>query len=369
MNENRNTDVKLFGFKLNQISSVILFILSLTSLIGYVPTIYRYILDLIRILPINPLDDLIILLVGFIFLVIPFAILFYTLVSCLKWRKYHMSKGINGIKWFGFEMNKTSATILLLISLIGVIGFLGGIYVLIYIIVHTWNRFLDFSRLFYSFIPLILNLIETIILVMIYIYTMQRCLRIKRKIEKDDKITMSRNRNEVKYFRFKLNQISVIILFILALIAVINLMYPIFSSILNFRLAIIPVGILILNLMSFVSLLIFLIIYIYTLVSCLKWRKYHMSEGINGIKWFGFEMNKTSATVLLLISLIGFISFLGGIYGLINNIIFSFKIYDNLYQIFDYLKFTIVSLIGDVITLLIYIYTIRRCLKVRILMK
>ena len=135
MSDNRTEERRFFGFKLNQTSVVILFILAITFLIGSISTIYNLILDLIGMLPVPLIDELIFFIISFVLILIPLAIWCYTLFFCLKMKNKHFNDENKGLNWFGFELNKTSATILFFMSLIGLFFFVIGIYGIISFII------------------------------------------------------------------------------------------------------------------------------------------------------------------------------------------------------------------------------------------
>ncbi len=366
MNENRNKEVKYLGFRLNQTSVIILFILSLTALIGYISTIYSYIIDS------NFRFYFIVLML------IPFGFSCYTLIICLKMRSNHLNDDNEGLNWFGFENNNISATILNFMSIIGLIGFIPSFYSGVYTLIHIQDSFLDLPRILVVFIPAIYNLIGLIILGLIYIYTLKKCIVLKKSFRKERVISSNENRKDPKILGFTLNQTSAIIVFILVLnwiVSLISFMFsylaqilslftPMFRSIFNLT-GTISIDLFLSNLISYIFLLILLGFYIYSLLSCRNLKKYHLNNEINRIYWFGFEINKTSATILFLISSLGLFGFLITLFEFINDIIYIFDFVDILYPLHEYLLFPLVDLLQGIILFLIHIYTIRRCTKVK----
>ena len=364
MNEKRYEERRYFGFTLDQTSVAILFILAITFLIGSISRIYNLILDLIGMLPEPSIGELIFFIINTALFLIPLAIMCYTLFFCLKKRNKQLNNENNGINWFGFEMNRTSATVLFFISLIGLIFFGIGIYGIISLIIFYSNISLDLPFIFIGLIPQILLFIGVIIMALIYVYTMKRCLSILKKTKKEKEISTSENKNKAKFFGFELNETSGSIIFILSLVGVLSYISLIFIYILNFSFTT-SLSDLLSNLLFFIIPLIFLGIYIYPLVCCLKLRKIHLNNKTDGIKWFGFEMNNTSACILYVMSILGLIGFLSTMFGFINNVIGILSFIDDVSQLLGYLIYYIGYLIQGIILLLIYIYTIRRCLKVR----
>ncbi len=362
MNENRDGDERYFGFKLDQTSRLILFFLSFTILISYISIIYRHIVDLLSI------DELIFFLIDFVLILIPLPILFYTLITCLKMRNVHFNDENKGVNWFGFEMNNISATILFFLSILGLILFLFGIYGTIYLFIIMWNflkGFSDLSIIFKVLVPPILNLIGLIIMALIYIYTIQRCLSLKKRIKKEKEISSSEDRKKAKIFGFTLDKTSGLVIFIHALTAVISFITPIYVSISIFTYDTYPFGALLPTIVNFIYLLIIMGIYIYSLVSCVNLKKFHLNNRTKGIKWFGFDMNKTSACILYLGSILGLIGFLSTMLGFINSVKIYLNFIDNLSLTLEVLVIPIIGLIEGIILLLISIYTLRRCVKVR----
>ena len=360
MNENRYEDKKYFGFKLDQTSSLILFFLSLTALISYISIIYRHIVDLLI------MEELILSLISFIFILTPLPILFYTLLISLKVRNKHLNYENKGRNWFGFEMNNTSTTILFLISILGLGIFLLETYGNIFSIILMWdfyNGITSLSLTFRFLIPRILDLIRLIILALIYIYTVHRCLQIKKKTKREDEISSIKNSNKAKIFGFILDKTSAPIIFIHIIIAILN--SPIFPFISFFTYDPIPLDSLLLSMPSLISILILLGLYIYSLVSCVNLRKFHLNNKTEAIKLFGFGMNKTSVCILYLGSILGLISFISTMLGFVNDFISYLNFSDNPYAILKLLQLQIIGLIVGIILMLIHIYTLRRCVKVR----
>ncbi len=90
MDDQRNEELKFFGFSLDQTSTVILFYLVIAFLISSISTGYNYILDFIDMQPIPPINDLIITLIGSILYLIQLSIMVYTLFSCLITRDKYL---------------------------------------------------------------------------------------------------------------------------------------------------------------------------------------------------------------------------------------------------------------------------------------
>ncbi len=259
-------------------------------------------------------------------------------------------------------MNRTSATVLFFMSLFGLISFFAGIYGTIYIIIFSLNRFIDLPGIFIFLMPIILILIEAIFFALIDGYTIYKCLLFSKRDRKKMEPLTDENSNKTKFFRFELNSTSTLIIFIRTTIGIISICSIIFIYIFDFTLTIIPSDI-------FSILLFFLIpsivlgFYLYSLVCCLKFRKSHLNNTTDGVKWFDFKINTSSACVLYVMSILGIISFLNTISEFISNTIDFLRYINN-----SLLIYRIGNLITDIIFVLIYIYIFRKCLKVRNLM-
>ncbi|MFX1502018.1 MAG: hypothetical protein ACFFDH_13730 [Promethearchaeota archaeon] len=361
MNEKRYDSVKIFGFKLNQTSALYLFILTLTSLIFYILTIYDYFLDLYGMLPVLSIYDLISFSISAILELIPFPILIIILIACLKLREYSSNENKIEINWYQFRMNETSAPILFLPSLFDLIGIFSFITSYIFIFARIP------STVIFQSISIILRMILRIITIIISFYTMIKCIKIRKKLETNKEISINENKSEFKkFFGFSLNDNSIAILFILSLTAIISINPSIFSYILNFYSDMtFTIDLFVLILVGGVTLLIFVLLEIYTLIFCLKWKRYHPIIKKNGITLFGFEIKKTSATILFFIALIGLIGFLKEIYRYSESLLTNSAIFNDFYILFITLIPPILYFIKIIVLTPIYIYIILRCLKVR----
>ena len=100
-------------------------------------------------------------------------------------------------------------------------------------------------------------------------------------------------------------------------------------------------------------------IYIYTIVQCARVRKLSQNKENKRLSWFGFEINANAAIVLLVLSLIYIIQYIGQISDIIVIVVRSVSIaYLTQGIIFK------VFILGS-ISFLIAIYTIVKCLKAR----
>ncbi len=79
IDEQRYEEVEIFGFRLNQTSTVLLFVLAIRTIIGSVSTIYGYIIDLFGIFRTPQLDEIISFLIELVLTLILLAFLCYTI--------------------------------------------------------------------------------------------------------------------------------------------------------------------------------------------------------------------------------------------------------------------------------------------------
>ncbi len=280
-------------------------------------------------------------------------------------RKNSINSENKGINWFGFEMNNTSATVLFLLSLVGVIN----LFTVISTTIININFYLNILRLFmglYVLIQYILMLVQGIFLALIYLYTMQRCLSILKKPKKEIEISINGNNKKAKLLGFELNETSGPIIFVLSVIGVIEYSSQLINYILNYIFTTIPRDFTISDFLEIILILSFLGFYFHLLDSSLNLRKSHSNDKNQEIKWLGFEINKTSACILFVMSILGIVGSLRTLFEFINPFI-SYNL--NFIEIFLQTPGNLIIFIWiiceEIILLLIYTYTINRCVKVR----
>ena len=103
-------------------------------------------------------------------------------------------------------------------------------------------------------------------------------------------------------------------------------------------------------------------IYIYTIVQCARVRKLSQNKENKRLSWFGFEINANTAIVLLVLSLIYIIQYIGQISDIIVTILRATSTLDLTQYIEPYIFK--VFILGS-ISFLIAIYTLVKCLKAR----
>ncbi|MFW9896179.1 MAG: hypothetical protein ACFFD7_10280 [Candidatus Thorarchaeota archaeon] len=123
MNQVENSEVKLFAFKINYTAAAILFLITFQLLIGTLPTLFVMFYSFgqsISLLLTEPFNVLILNLISFLLIIASAIIYIYILIECSKARLQRKTQE-KQIRWFGFELTKTSSVIIGLLSILGII--------------------------------------------------------------------------------------------------------------------------------------------------------------------------------------------------------------------------------------------------------
>lgn len=134
--------------------------------------------------------------------------------------------------------------------------------------------------------------------------------------------------SETRWFGIKLSQTPVVILFLLALIGIIEesiLPLLIITIIRYVQMGFSSLSFISTQIFSFITGVVILLISCYTLFVCVKSKGNNNEiqediKTINGIRWFGFTLSQTSAVILVFLSLIGIIPTISSIYYQIINL-------------------------------------------------
>ncbi|MFX1523014.1 MAG: hypothetical protein ACFFCC_05860 [Promethearchaeota archaeon] len=139
MNQVENSEVKLFGFKINYTVAAILFLITFQLLIGTLPTLFVMFYSFgqtISLLLTEPFNVLILNLISFLLMIASVIIYIYILIECSKARLQRKTQE-KQIRWFGFELTKTSSVIIGLISILGIITIITSGFNLIAVVIQS----------------------------------------------------------------------------------------------------------------------------------------------------------------------------------------------------------------------------------------
>ncbi|MHA2325696.1 MAG: hypothetical protein ACXACB_09865, partial [Promethearchaeota archaeon] len=129
MNKDENTEIKLFGFRINNTVATILFFLGLLWLIGNIYPIYLLIDFFIRLVGSSisgfSVYSIINEVINLLLYIIIMAINVYILVVCNKSKKSYIESEDTQLKWFGFRLTKTS---LMTIGILSILNIILGIF-------------------------------------------------------------------------------------------------------------------------------------------------------------------------------------------------------------------------------------------------
>lgn len=185
MNRDEKQEARLLSVKINNTAVLILFYLSLTMIIRYIPSLYYYGYSMINLLevPISELlsnfDQFALLILNSFFYLIIVSFLLYILIKCVIIRYNYRESEDSRPKWLFFRLNKTSLIILLILSLINLIINLNSLCTSIgYLIMYLGYPYLPPSYVINQYILLV---IISIILILIYVYTL--IITIKKRKE------------------------------------------------------------------------------------------------------------------------------------------------------------------------------------------
>ncbi|MFX0005438.1 MAG: hypothetical protein ACFFA7_06255 [Promethearchaeota archaeon] len=193
-NTTKFVESKWFGIKLSQTSVVILFLLALFGIIeeSMLPlsiiSIIRYVLFGFRTLSYIS-TQIFFFITGVIILLISC----YTFSICVKSKNDNNeiqednNISINGIRWFGFILSRTSATILMFLAIIGIIPTISSIYNQIISLIDVIKSFLIYGLDWYELLGIIFmfHLISILISeLIIYSYSIIRFSQLKKIIER-----------------------------------------------------------------------------------------------------------------------------------------------------------------------------------------
>ena len=176
MNKDENTEVKLFGFKINNTVAVILVFFAIPISMGFFNQIYLTIYSLIQMIgsPVGDIFSLIIYqqLINILIIIISVSIYAYILITCSKTKKLERETEDTQMKWFGFNLTNTSLITIGILSILGIITSITLIISQIYYILFMVSLLHGFNIQVFNNV---LNAIISLVLMLIYIYTVIVC--------------------------------------------------------------------------------------------------------------------------------------------------------------------------------------------------
>ncbi len=187
MNVTENNEVKLLGFRINNTAAVILFFLSLTTIIRTNPILTSEVdnlLYLFRTYSISFLfetflESLIRLLISVIVLIIVMNVSLYILIACAIKQRVFRKNEDKRVRWLFFRLTDTSLLVLCILSLTSLIIVLHDVIGIIDLLIWYLE---DFTRFIDEITNLTKQLIVPIFLILIYTYTLIVCIRNRKKI-------------------------------------------------------------------------------------------------------------------------------------------------------------------------------------------
>ncbi|MHA1883621.1 MAG: hypothetical protein ACXAAI_14520 [Promethearchaeota archaeon] len=189
MNKNEPSRASILGFQANDTTTAVLFFISFTMILEYLSFLYFQVWNFVYMILSISISE--ILTMGFQFftflavfslLWIFVSLLFYIVIKCIINRKSVGNYEGVKIKWFGFRLNKTSLTVLFILSLvfmmINLVKLLMSIGTLsTYLILSWYPSFMLIQQL--------ISLISSMILISFCIYTLVICGKNRKRIEEN----------------------------------------------------------------------------------------------------------------------------------------------------------------------------------------
>ena len=174
MNQAEIKNVRLFRFKINNTTAVILFYITLSLILNSLPNLIYFGYNLLEY-PASVFTDFISLLnamTNFVNLILVTPLLIYILIVCTTIQKLFRGQEDNKVRWLGFRLDKTSHIVLFILSIFYLI-------LAIQSLINSIGGFLTFIR-FSSPPASILTLyftwiIVSFILTIFYVYTLVKC--------------------------------------------------------------------------------------------------------------------------------------------------------------------------------------------------
>ena len=174
MNQDEIKNVRLFRFKINNTTAVVIFYMTLSLILNSLPTLIYFGYNLLEY-PASVFTDFTSLLsvaANFVIPILVSPLLIYILIVCTTIQKLFRGQEDNKVRWLGFRLDKTSQIVLFILSIF---------YLILYIqsLISSIVSFLSFIR--FSIPPAsirtlyITSIIVSFILIIFYVYTLVIC--------------------------------------------------------------------------------------------------------------------------------------------------------------------------------------------------
>ncbi|KKK40270.1 hypothetical protein LCGC14_0786540 [marine sediment metagenome] len=177
--EEKKSDIKIFGFRINNTIGVILFYLVFSWVISYIRLTYTFITfftQLADLLGLGLSFALATSLINFFFYMAILLVYIYILLVCVKLKKTYEEDEVIESRWFGFRLNQISSVVLGILSILNIILGIFSVYGYIGNLIQLSLIFSFPAPSIYT-IQFILNFIDGLILLLLNIYTFIICKR------------------------------------------------------------------------------------------------------------------------------------------------------------------------------------------------
>ncbi|MHA2035686.1 MAG: hypothetical protein ACXACX_22400 [Candidatus Hodarchaeales archaeon] len=190
MIKDENTEVKLFGFRINNTIAIILVFLTIPMIIGtlypFIMVIYSFIQQIGLIFG-GPISYTINLLINILIIIFNVTIFTYIIIVCSKTKKLQREIEYSQKSWFGFNLTKTSLRTIGILSILGIItgsiSIINQISNLVYIISVTYSFHITFL------IPYVPNIIVNLAMMLFYIYTIIVCREVNSVLANSNSVS------------------------------------------------------------------------------------------------------------------------------------------------------------------------------------
>ena len=194
MNQDEIKNVRLFRFKINNTTAVILFYLTLPLILTSLPNLIYFTYSLLEY-PALFLTDFISLMSVVTFIVIPIIVtplLIYIVIVCTSVQKLFRGQENSKVRWLGFRLDKTSRIVIFILSIFyliqtiqSLISFIGSLL--------TFIRFsLPPPSIMIMYIT---SLTISFILLIFYIYTLVICTKNRKSDFNENSIEKTKRIN------------------------------------------------------------------------------------------------------------------------------------------------------------------------------
>jgi len=173
--KSKNREVRLFGFKINNTASVILFFLALGWILTSIKPLIIFFQSLTQLIGLS-LSELggytfTLLIINPLIFLILLMIYIYILIVCTRTKKLYREIEDAQIQWFGFTLTQSSYLIISLLSILNIIMGIYSLFTSISSFIFLYNTYPLSPLPIYNIILFIIDLVVSLTLMLIYIYT------------------------------------------------------------------------------------------------------------------------------------------------------------------------------------------------------